>query len=239
MGDSVLGVGAAIEEVLDRIEEITENEEDYPPIDPGVLVALEHIIGLFCVDVDDPQDCITAIEDELGEDIEENPFGLPPLISSTQIDPNDFDLDTLNAHFPILATLTSRLAAPDRVNCTYLKFSPPLNQTYYGRTSGPPRDNCDAAISRRNAAHVASGNLATFLTAQKLDEITGAVGYPAIRGREQQLIDSWMHDGRTRANVANIYRGVSVLNPLGCPYHLASNVAFGPLSAFTGIGTCP
>lgn len=60
----------------------------------------------------------------------------------------------------------------------------------------------------------------------------GAQGYPAIRGREQQLIDSL--GGVGSPNVGNAIRGVSRFNPLGRIYHGASDAYFGPLAPYTG-----
>lgn len=59
-------------------------------------------------------------------------------------------------------------------------------------------------------------------------------GYPAIRGREQQLIDSY--GGIGSPSVGNSIRGVYMFNPAGIIYHQASNMYFGPLSNYTGFG---
>jgi hypothetical protein len=61
----------------------------------------------------------------------------------------------------------------------------------------------------------------------------------AIRGREQQLIDSYggaMSDSnrRTGATSANRIRGVSKINPKGYIYHKAASTAFGEIHTFTG-----
>jgi acetyltransferase-like isoleucine patch superfamily enzyme len=58
----------------------------------------------------------------------------------------------------------------------------------------------------------------------------GAQAYPAIRGREQQLIDFYGGIG----NVGNSIRGVGYYNPLGRVYHAASNLYFGSLAPYTG-----
>lgn len=236
-----LGVLKTVEEIAERIQEILEdNEGEEQIVDPAVLVWLEGIINAACVDAADPQECITAIEDVLCENMDYDPItSVPPIVDAASVDPDEFDIDYLKTHFPILATITTQLANPDRINCTYSKYSAALDQTYYGRTSGPEGDNCTAAVSRRNQAHVARGNLSSFGPAQLDRQATGALGYAGIRGCEQQLIDSWMIDGRTRADVANILRGVAKSNPLGCSFHLASNTLFGPLSPYTGNGSCP
>ena len=64
--------------------------------------------------------------------------------------------------------------------------------------------------------------------------VQGAQGYPAFRGREQQLIDL---NGRAQSEggtSGNRIRGVGKLNPLGRLYHNASNLYFGPLYPYTG-----
>ncbi len=60
----------------------------------------------------------------------------------------------------------------------------------------------------------------------------GAVGRAAIRGREQQLIDSFGGVGNPR--VANLIRGVARANPAGRIYHSAANSQFGQIAPFTG-----
>lgn len=60
----------------------------------------------------------------------------------------------------------------------------------------------------------------------------GALGKPAIRGREQQLIDYYGGIGSRR--VANSIRGVSKANPMGRFYHSQSNSFFGNIAPYTG-----
>ena len=60
----------------------------------------------------------------------------------------------------------------------------------------------------------------------------GEEGRVAIRGREQQLIDSY--GGIKAPNLFNKIRAVSINNPLGRLYHQASNEAFGELYQYTG-----
>lgn len=68
--------------------------------------------------------------------------------------------------------------------------------------------------------------------------VHGWWGYPAIRGREQQVIDSLggVFNATTNPNtrIANAIRGVSKTNPLGYAYHAASDLAFGPLALYSG-----
>jgi hypothetical protein len=62
--------------------------------------------------------------------------------------------------------------------------------------------------------------------------VQGYQGYPAIRGREQQLIDYYGGVGSSR--VGNRIRGVSQFNPAYPIYHEASNLYFGQIAPFTG-----
>ena len=131
--------------------------------------------------------------------------------------------------------MVSRLKDPSRWNCTYRKqkgFT-----IYVGRTSTIASGNCRDAIKKRDLAHSANPRLTGFGAAKMNTERTGIDGYPATRGREQQLIDAVRIDPSLKS--ANLIRGVSKRNKLGCFYHLASNIAFGPLTAYTGNGSCP
>ena len=63
--------------------------------------------------------------------------------------------------------------------------------------------------------------------------VQGIYGYPAIRGREQQLID--FYGGVGSPYVGNKIRGVSSTDLIGGRfYHGMSNLYFGPLSPYTG-----
>ena len=62
--------------------------------------------------------------------------------------------------------------------------------------------------------------------------VQGALGKPAIRGREQQLIDYYGGVGSRR--VANRIRGVSKANPMGRFYHSQSNSFFRNIAPYTG-----
>ena len=57
-------------------------------------------------------------------------------------------------------------------------------------------------------------------------------GKPAIRGREQQLID--YYGGIGHPKVANRIRGVSKANFLGRYYHYQSDYYFGNIAPYTG-----
>jgi hypothetical protein len=60
----------------------------------------------------------------------------------------------------------------------------------------------------------------------------GTLGYWAIKGREQQLID--FHGGIGNPQVANLIRGVWYFNPNGRIYHFLSDLAFGNIAPYTG-----
>jgi hypothetical protein len=60
----------------------------------------------------------------------------------------------------------------------------------------------------------------------------GFFNRPAIRGREQQLID--FYGGVGCPGVANAIRAVRPDHPFGRPYHAASDALFGPLAPYTG-----
>ena len=61
---------------------------------------------------------------------------------------------------------------------------------------------------------------------------SGSSGRVAIRGREQQLIDSFGGVGSER--VGNRIRGVSKINRNGRIYHDASSAQFGEIAPYTG-----
>ena len=237
-----LGIGVVLEDLIDKVEGIIENNEGTEVMSPADQAILEEVISTACAAAVDPQECLDSIEDIMVADIPADTLppieGDPPVINTGSLDPDHYDEDWMIINFPIVAEITRRLADPTRINCTYEKVSPALNQTYYGRTSGKAGETCLTAVNRRSASHTVL-NLAGFLPATVRDEATGVGSYFQVRGREQHLIDSWMVDGRQRINVANIIRGVAKKNPLACTYHTLSILKFGPLSPYTGDGTCP
>lgn len=121
---------------------------------------------------------------------------------------------------------------------TYQKYNAATQKYYSGRASG--YGTPQQVLAQRDAGHHMG---AAFGPA----ELTGAAqatmsyslrhadpAYQAIRGREQQMIDSRggaLSDGGTSPNAI---RGVAKLNPLGRVYHNASNARFGPLHSYTG-----
>lgn len=101
-------------------------------------------------------------------------------------------------------------------------------QIYVGRTSGfgDPETIVQKRFRNHHMKAKRFGN-------PKVDKvIQGASGKPAIRGREQQLIDYYGGVGSKR--VANRIRGVSKANPWGRFFHYQSNRAFGNIAPYTG-----
>lgn len=62
----------------------------------------------------------------------------------------------------------------------------------------------------------------------------GVLARAAIRGREQQMVDSL--GGVNDPSVANIDRPVSPINPNGYYYHFMSSHFFGQIAEYTGLG---
>jgi RHS repeat-associated protein len=101
-------------------------------------------------------------------------------------------------------------------------------QVYAGRASG--YGNPIAIMMNRYSGH--HMRAAGFGDPQLDKAVQGLWAYPAIRGREQQLIDS--NGGIGDPNVGNIIRGVSKWNPAGSNYWMNSNIYFGNIAPFTG-----
>jgi hypothetical protein len=101
-------------------------------------------------------------------------------------------------------------------------------QVYVGRTSGfgTPQEILMQRYSSHAYRALGFGNPTVDVSAQGIEY------YPAIRGREQQVID--YYGGVGSPNVANIIRGVSAFNPAGLLFHNESNRRFGPLAPYTG-----
>ncbi|MGJ1446712.1 RHS repeat-associated core domain-containing protein [Sphingobacterium spiritivorum] len=111
---------------------------------------------------------------------------------------------------------------------TYTLTNPATGQIYAGRSSGFG-DPYSIMMNRFSGHHM---RLMGFGNPQ-LDRATqGTQSYPAIRGREQQLIDSY--GGVGSSNVGNSIRGISKINPFGRFYHSMSNTYFGQIAPFTG-----
>ncbi|GGH25204.1 hypothetical protein FAZ19_15820 [Sphingobacterium alkalisoli] len=128
---------------------------------------------------------------------------------------------------PVIAATAVTYDVTQRFYLTYTLIGPG-GQRYSGRTSGFG-DPYSIMMFRYNSHHMRAlgyGSPSVDVYKQGLD------GYPAIRGREQQLID--FSGGVGNPKVGNSIRGVGRYNPLGRGYHNLSNSYFGPLSPYTG-----
>jgi hypothetical protein len=107
----------------------------------------------------------------------------------------------------------------DRTFQTYTKANPETGAVYVGRTSGngSPLEN----LARRDASH--AYNDEGFGPAQ-LDQSSGS--YPAIRGREQQMIDQY----RGQGNSATKINGISPSSPHRDFYMDGAEAEFGELA---------
>ncbi|GAA3614591.1 DUF6443 domain-containing protein [Flavivirga amylovorans] len=146
----------------------------------------------------------------------------------------------LTALLPLLATSDTPEYPPgrrprDRVHVTYTKIGP-NGEVYVGRASGfgTPQE----IVARRDASHHMT---ALGFGIARLDVFhKGVAGRAAVRGREQQLIDSYggaLSDPNRKANAtsANAIRGVARYNPNGYTYHKAASMSFGEAHGFTGV----
>jgi hypothetical protein len=101
-------------------------------------------------------------------------------------------------------------------------------QVYVGRTSG--FGDPYSIVKRRTSYH----HMRFYGYGSPMVDraIQGYQGYPAIRGREQQMIDFF--GGVGSLNVGNRIRGVSKSNMFGRLYHEASNMYFGEVAPYSG-----
>lgn len=129
---------------------------------------------------------------------------------------------------PIILTGALTYDATQRIFLTYTLTNFATGQIYIGRTSG--FGNPISIMNNRYISHhmrsLGFSNPTLDVTAQ------GIQSYPAIRGREQQLID--YYGGVGSEKVANNIRGVSKINPLGRVYNLASDTYFGKKAPYSG-----
>jgi RHS repeat-associated protein len=161
---------------------------------------------------------------------------------------------------------------PGRIYVTYTKYNSKTGRYYSGRTSAvidlnkPWAPQAEAAVRARDANHhideddepkdpaFGPAQVDKYAVGFAVDygERYRDVGYLAIRGREQQLIDYYgakkagdlgikNFKGGAKSDTdpgqqltENNVRGVAKDNVLGEVFHAASNLKFGPLAAFTG-----
>lgn len=130
---------------------------------------------------------------------------------------------------PAILAVAATYDATNRIYVTYTLSNPLTNQIYVGRASG--FGDPYSIMMRRYAGH----HMRAFgFQNPTLDKSAQGfpVGYGAIRGREQQLIDFYGGVGSPR--VGNRIRGVSTLNPAGFNFWSLSNIDFGNIAPFTG-----
>lgn len=130
---------------------------------------------------------------------------------------------------PALVVSAATYDVLNRWYVTYTLFNPITKQVYAGMTSGfgTPQQIADAQYAR----HVRR-RMEGFLPPKVDSYAQGGFGYAAIRGREQQLIDSFGGVGNPR--VGNDIRAVNADNPAGPFFHFMSNVYWGELAPYTG-----
>ncbi len=116
-----------------------------------------------------------------------------------------------------------------RTSFTYVLFNEKTGQVYIGRTSGFGKPI--NVLKRRMYAH--PYKILGFGNPMIDKAMQGIKGYRAIRGREQQLIDSY--GGIGSVTVANKIRAVAKRRNNAKFLHNQSNKYFGKLHHYTGI----
>ena len=129
---------------------------------------------------------------------------------------------------PIVLAGAAAYDLSQRVYVTYI-LTHPSGKVYIGRSSGfgsPYK----VMMRRYYGHHMRSKGYINPI----LDRAAqGFIGYSAIRGREQQLIDSY--GGVGSLSIGNRIRGVSKYRLVtGRIYHQTSNVYFGNIAPYTG-----
>ena len=115
-----------------------------------------------------------------------------------------------------------------RTYITYVLTNPTTGQVYAGRASGYGTPN-QVLWDRLSRHHMWQRGF----TQHRIDVAAqGDQAYSAIRGREQQLLDSF--GGVGDPQVANAIRGVAKTNPFGRFFHAASDNWFGNIAPYTG-----
>jgi RHS repeat-associated protein len=128
------------------------------------------------------------------------------------------------------AVILAGATAYDATQRTFVTYTlrNAAGQVYVGRTSGygDPYRIMMKRVSGHHMKALGYGN-------PILDRaVQGYQGYPAIRGREQQLID--FYGGVGSPKVGNSIRGVGYYNFEGPALHGLSNMFFGTLAPYTG-----
>jgi hypothetical protein len=118
-----------------------------------------------------------------------------------------------------------------RMNIVYIAYGP-NRMVYIGRASGFLQTPEQVLSKRWSSHHMSSAGVGNPVIDRHITGASGSFNWGAIRGREQQLIDSY--GGIGSPMVANSIRGVSAINPAGRAYHAASNALFGNKAPYTG-----
>ena len=211
----------------------------------------------LCRSAEDPQDCISAIEDDVLGDPSEADIEAGTVGGIWLPDQWDEDDENFARNFPLLAAIVIQASQPGRWQCSYRKRNISQSLIYYGITSTVASGNCQDAVIKRSRAYDGTKRFKRkgSWRQSELDMQTNLgrtiigtqlVARQIIRGREQQLIDEildqkpWMNyrDGLDAPSTFNRIRSVATRNPLGCAYWKASNatfVLFSPVGPFTGI----
>ncbi|MBL4544134.1 MAG: RHS repeat-associated core domain-containing protein [Rhodobacteraceae bacterium] len=130
------------------------------------------------------------------------------------------------------AVLAADAIGRGRTNITYVAIHPITGKRYSGRASGYLMSP-NQVLARRWAGHARRLEGYGYPTIDKTQTGDyGSIGWGAVRGREQQLIDSF--GGIGSPAVGNDIRAVRANNALGRIYHNLSNSLFGPLAPYTG-----
>jgi RHS repeat-associated protein len=127
---------------------------------------------------------------------------------------------------------------------TYTKYNPTTKETYVGRSCGYGTPSL--IVAARDIGHHKTAEgfgpavIDEWIVAtQPHGARWGDPSYWAIRGREQQVIDSqggaWSDQGRGNTMSGNSIRGVARANPFGLTYHVSATAAFGELHPYTGL----
>ncbi len=115
-----------------------------------------------------------------------------------------------------------------RTHLTYILTNKETNQVYVGRSSGFGKPT--KVLRRRMYGHA---YIKKGFDNPKIDKaIQGINSRPAIRGREQQLID--FYGGIANPKVANKIRAVSKQKRKAVRLHKISSQYFGELHIYTG-----
>lgn len=144
-----------------------------------------------------------------------------------------------------------------RIYVTYTKFNSKSGRYYSGRTSmvvdlrRPLRPQAEQAVDARDVNHHVDENdepnnsgfrqavLDEFDVGTAVDYANrySDIAYWRIRGREQQLMDSFggaQSDTQGLYRTENVHRGVAKDNPLGKLFHDAAAKKWGQLYPYTG-----